>query len=178
MRQAATPFYRREKCLAWADSSGGEWRESPTRGDGKWHCRTEEIFGWHLFLHHCKRFLPVPSSWVLVAGQGCGQGQVGSSLGGRVVWACCVPEGHQRAVLVHTTASLRPFLARLELWFSVLPDSFFRKTKLFSNAPFTILKWNWLLWKGGKKRKVICNKLMGFSNMMLGHGYSRWTPLS
>ena len=34
-----------------------------------------------IFLHHCKRFLSVPSSQVLVAGQGCDQGQVGSSSG-------------------------------------------------------------------------------------------------
>ena len=86
MRQAATPFYRREKCLTWTDSSGGDWREARwrerhTRGDGKWHCRIEEIFGWHLFLHHCRCFLPAPSFQVLVAGQGCGQGQVGSSSG-------------------------------------------------------------------------------------------------
>ena len=141
MRQAATPFYRREKCLTWTDSSGGEWREARwrerhTRGDGKWHCRIEEIFGWHLFLHHCRCFLPVPSFQVLVAGQGCGQGQVGSSSGVGELSLLCPrgpPEGstgsHRSLLAIILGKFGAGILSPTRFFFFFFSDSFFKKEK-------------------------------------------------
>lgn len=124
--------------LQWWGVKGGEVESCSARGGGKWYLRVEEIFHWHPFLIHCKPCLLLLRLWslglaVVRARQGaafhCPSPREGhdpwllegfSGLG--AVCACCVPLGHQRALLTCMLASLWPCLGTWEQY-SIPPDS-------------------------------------------------------